>query len=101
MQPFSRRCGKSLANETPIVCHRVTNLPDFVYFNHAIHIAKCVGCARCYGNVKAMPLMDKAHGFTMGRCLECYRDPAPQLRPKDPIFNTDRHRTKETPSPMH
>ena len=42
----------SLADNQPIVWHRVNDLPDYVYFNHAIHIAKGVGCASCHGDVE-------------------------------------------------
>ena len=90
---------QSLGNGTPIIWHRVTDLPDYVYFNHAIHIAKGVGCASCHGDVASMPLMEKAKTMTMGFCLNCHRDPAPNLRPRDEIFNTEWHRGKDTPSP--
>lgn len=91
---------QSLANGTMLVWHRVTDLPDYVYFNHAIHIAKGIGCASCHGDVESMPLMRKAKSMTMGFCLDCHRDPAPHLRPKNEIFNTAWHRTKDTPSPQ-
>jgi hypothetical protein len=91
---------QSLANGIPLIWHRVTDLPDYVYFNHAIHIAKGVGCASCHGDVANMPLTYKAKSLTMGFCLDCHRNPAPNLRPKDQIFNTGWHRTKDTPSPV-
>jgi hypothetical protein len=90
---------QSLANGTPIIWQRINDLPDYVYFNHAIHIAKGVGCASCHGDVEAMPLTEKAASLTMGFCLDCHRNPGPNLRPKDQIFNTEWHRTKDTPSP--
>ncbi|HEX4178793.1 MAG TPA: cytochrome c3 family protein [Rhizomicrobium sp.] len=89
----------SLANDTPLVWHRINDVPDYVYFNHAIHIAKGIGCASCHGDVANMPLMQKAKTLTMGFCLDCHRDPAPRLRPKDAIFNTEWQRAKDTPSP--
>jgi hypothetical protein len=89
----------SLANNTPIIWHRVTDLPDYVYFNHKIHIAKGVGCESCHGKIQDMALTRKARTLTMGFCLDCHRDPAPNLRPPDAIFNTDWHRTTEAPSP--
>ena len=55
---------QSLANGTVLVWHRITDLPDYVYFNHAIHIAKGVGCASCHGDVESMPLMRKAKSMT-------------------------------------
>jgi hypothetical protein len=90
---------QSLATNTPITWHRINDLPDYVYFNHAIHIAKGVGCVECHGPVDRMPLMHKAHGFTMGFCIDCHADPGPRLRPKDQIFNLEWQRNAQTPSP--
>ncbi|MBV9250333.1 MAG: cytochrome c3 family protein, partial [Acetobacteraceae bacterium] len=90
---------ESLANNTPIEWHRITDLPDYVYFNHAIHINKGVGCQSCHGEVERMPLMQKAKSMTMGFCLDCHANPGPNLRPKDQIFNTDWHRSKDPLSP--
>src|ERR1700679_1687781 len=89
----------SLANQTPITWRRVNDLPDYVYFNHSIHIAKGVGCSSCHGEVDRMPLSYKAKSLTMQFCLDCHRDPGQQLRPKDQIFNTHWHRTADTPAP--
>ena len=89
----------SLANNRPIVWKRVTDLPDYVYFNHSIHIAKGVGCSSCHGDVDRMPLTSKEASLTMEFCLDCHRDPGPQLRPKDQIFNTSWQRDASTPSP--
>ncbi len=84
---------ESLAKGQPLRWNRVNALPDYVYFNHAIHIAKGVGCASCHGTVDRMPLMTKAHGFTMQFCLDCHRNPAPNLRPPAAIFDTEWQRT--------
>jgi hypothetical protein len=91
---------QSLANDQPLVWHRITNLPDYVYFNHAIHTAKGVGCSSCHGPVDTMPLTYKAETFTMQFCLDCHRNPGPNLRPKNQIYNTEWHRTANTPSPQ-
>ncbi|HEY7552273.1 MAG TPA: cytochrome c3 family protein [Hyphomicrobiaceae bacterium] len=91
---------QSLAEGRPIVWNRVTDLPDYVYFNHSIHIAKGVGCSSCHGEVVRMPLTVKAKSLTMQFCLNCHRDPGPNLRPKDQIFNTEWQRTAETPSAL-
>jgi cytochrome c peroxidase len=79
----------SLAKNLPIHWQRVHRLPDYVYFDHSIHIAKGVGCTSCHGAVDRMPLMTQAAPLTMGWCLDCHRDPAKHLRPKDQIFSTD------------
>jgi Cytochrome c7 and related cytochrome c len=91
---------QSLADGKPIVWKRVNDLPDYVYFNHSVHIAKGVGCSSCHGAVDRMPLSYKAKTLTMQFCLDCHRDPGPRLRPKDQIFNTEWQRTNDTPSPQ-
>lgn len=88
----------SLANDTPIVWHRVTDLPDYVYFNHSIHIAKGIGCTTCHGPVGDMPLMWKSKSLYMSWCIDCHRNPAPHLRPLDAVFDPQWHRTADTPS---
>ncbi|HUI22311.1 MAG TPA: cytochrome c3 family protein [Methylocella sp.] len=89
---------QSLSNDKPIVWNRVTDLPDYVYFNHSIHIAKGVGCSSCHGEVAQMPLTYKAKTLTMEFCLDCHRNPGPNLRPKTEIYNTEWHRSADTPS---
>ncbi|MEX0776899.1 MAG: cytochrome c3 family protein [Phycisphaeraceae bacterium] len=73
----------------PIQWVRVNDLPDFVYFDHSIHVAKGVGCAECHGEVHRMPMTWKAQNLHMTWCLDCHRDPEKQLRPKDVVFSTD------------
>jgi hypothetical protein len=88
----------SLAMNQPIVWHRVADVPDYVYFNHSIHIAKGVGCQSCHGPVAAMALTYKAKPLTMEFCLSCHRDPGPNLRPKSALFDTEWQRTAGTPN---
>lgn len=71
---------QSLANDQPLHWSRVAKLPDYVYFDHAIHIAKGVGCSTCHGEVQELPLTFPAQALTMGFCIGCHRDPAPYLR---------------------
>ncbi len=66
---------------------RVNQLPDFVYFNHAIHVNKGIGCAECHGRVDQMASIEQAQPLNMGWCLQCHRDPVPRLRPLDQITN--------------
>jgi hypothetical protein len=77
----SFRSGKSL------VWTRVNDLPDFVYFDHSIHINKGVGCNTCHGPVDRMPLMFNYASLQMEWCLDCHRDPAKYLRPRGQVFN--------------
>jgi len=73
----------------PIVWTRVHRVPDYVYFNHSIHVNKGVGCASCHGQVDQMPLVWKAEPMTMEWCLDCHRTPEQHLRPLDQIYNMD------------
>jgi hypothetical protein len=77
----------SLADNTSINWKRVALLPDYVYFRHDIHIAKGVGCVECHGRVDTMALTYRAKALTMQFCLDCHRDPAPHLRPKNEVTN--------------
>jgi hypothetical protein len=78
---------ESLAANKPIHWQRVHVLPDYVYFEHSIHIAKGVGCSTCHGAVDKMPLMRQAAPLTMGWCLDCHRHPEAEIRPRDKIFD--------------
>ena len=78
---------------------RVNQLPDFVYFNHSIHIAKGVGCNTCHGPVDTMPLMYQQASLQMEWCLECHRDPGKNLRPRDQVFNM-RYRPPASRNPV-
>lgn len=64
---------------------RVYKLPDYVYFNHSIHVNKGIGCVTCHGRVDRMPFLVRAVPLAMSWCLECHRDPVPHLRPRDQI----------------
>src|SRR5664279_5505135 len=66
---------------------RVNDLPDFVYFDHSIHVNKGVGCASCHGPVDQMPLTYAANSLQMEWCLNCHRAPEKFLRPRDQVFN--------------
>jgi Cytochrome c7 and related cytochrome c len=68
---------------------KVHRLPDYVYFNHSIHINKGVGCSTCHGQVNQMPLVFQATPLLMQWCLDCHRDTAAALRPMDQVFNMD------------
>jgi len=78
---------ESYRSGTPIVWNRVNDLPDYVYFNHAIHVAKGIGCAECHGQVDEMPLMRQTASLQMEWCLDCHRDPGKRLRPRAEVFN--------------
>jgi len=71
----------------PIEWIRVHDLPDYVYFNHSIHVNKGVGCSTCHGQVDQMPIVYEASTLQMEWCLECHRAPERFVRPKKEAFN--------------
>ncbi|MBZ6075697.1 cytochrome c3 family protein [Microvirga puerhi] len=80
---------QSLASDKPLEWNRVARVPDYVFFNHSIHINRGVPCVECHGRVDQMPLMMQAKPFQMQWCLDCHRDPAPHLRPPDQVTRLD------------
>jgi hypothetical protein len=89
---------QSLAENKPLRWRRVYTLPDYVYFDHSIHVAKGVGCTECHGPIGDMPLTWRATDMTMRWCLDCHRNPAPRLRPREAVFNPHWRPTSDTPS---
>lgn len=77
----------SFRSGRPIAWTRVHNLPDFVQFDHSIHVNKGVGCASCHGPVDQMQLTWQAEPMSMEWCLECHRAPENHIRPKSEVFN--------------
>ncbi len=73
----------------PIQWNRVHDLPDYVYFDHSVHVNNGVGCSSCHGRVDQMVTATKVEPLTMGWCLECHRDPATQLRPRSEVLNME------------
>ncbi len=78
---------QSWATGASIQWIRVHDLPDYVYFNHEIHVNKGIGCASCHGRVDEMPLMYQQNTLQMEWCLNCHRNPAANLRPTTTIYN--------------
>lgn len=85
--PMLQPVRHSLATQQPLRWARVNQVPDFVFFNHSIHVQKGIGCSTCHGRVDQMPLTWKAHSLYMRWCLDCHEAPEKQIRPKDQIFN--------------
>jgi hypothetical protein len=77
----------SYASGKPLVWSRVHRLPQFVRFNHSIHVAKGIGCASCHGRIDRMALTYQAQPLTMEWCLACHRAPEKFVRPRGEVFN--------------
>ena len=78
---------ESFRTGTPIAWARVHRMPDFVQFNHSIHLSKGIGCVSCHGRVDLMPLTFQDKSLSMQWCLECHRAPEKFVRPRDKVFD--------------
>jgi hypothetical protein len=87
--PYLEPVRESARTGKPIQWTRVNDLPDYVYFNHSIHVNKGVGCSTCHGNVAQMPLMYQATSLQMEWCLACHRNPENFVRDRKDIFKMD------------
>jgi len=85
--PYLEPIRESFRTGKPIEWTRVHKLPEFVYFNHSIHVNKGVGCASCHGQVNLMPLVRQVASLQMEWCLDCHRHPERALRPREQVFN--------------
>jgi hypothetical protein len=92
--PLLAPLRESARTGVPLRWTRVHKLPDFVYFDHGIHVAKGVACVECHGRVDEMPLTRRVATLEMQWCLACHRDPGPHLRPPGQVFDM-------TPTPRH
>lgn len=85
--PMLKPVRDSVRTGEPLAWTRVHDLPDFVFFNHSIHVAKGIGCESCHGRVDQMPLMRRAHSLQMSWCLDCHRRPEAYQRAAADIFS--------------
>ncbi|HKX31530.1 MAG TPA: cytochrome c3 family protein [Blastocatellia bacterium] len=87
--PYLEPVRESFRTGRPLKWTRVHDLPDYVYFNHSIHVKQGVGCSTCHGRVDQMPQTWSVASLHMEWCLECHRDPARYIRPRAQVFNMD------------
>ena len=87
--PMLEPVRESYRTGEPIEWVRVNDLPDYVYFNHSIHVAKGMGCVSCHGRVDRMPLMKQVNSLQMEWCLDCHRAPEKYVRPRSEIYNME------------
>jgi len=85
--PMLEPVRQSYRTDQPLLWTRVNDLPDFVYFNHSIHIKKGMGCVTCHGRVDQMPLLWQTASLQMEWCLECHRAPERFVRPRQLVFH--------------
>lgn len=93
-------CHSHVRNQSPLLAQvrasytsgeavpwvRIHKAPDYVYFDHSVHIARGVSCYNCHGAIHEMEVVEHAKAHSMGFCLECHREPEKFLRPQDKVF---------------
>ena len=87
--PLLEPVRESYRTQTPIKWTKVYDLPDFVYFNHSIHVNKGIPCQHCHGNINQQQITFKAVHHSMAWCLECHRAPEKYIRPRDQVYSFD------------
>ncbi len=79
----------SWATGKPIEWVRIHKLPDYAYFDHSLHLNAGVGCVSCHGRIDQMDVVQQEKPLSMSWCLDCHRNPDPNLRPKDKITDME------------
>ncbi|MEO9114511.1 MAG: cytochrome c3 family protein [Lacunisphaera sp.] len=97
--PALKPVMESSARKVPLQWTRVTRLPDYVFFDHSVHVNKGVSCINCHGEVGRMDLIAQKAPLTMRWCLDCHRNPAPNLRPASSVFAATLSATRSGPTP--
>ena len=80
---------ESYTNGTPIPWVQIHKLPDYVYFNHSVHVTRGISCVECHGQINHMDEVHQEKPLSMSFCLDCHRDPAAKIRPLDKITDLD------------
>jgi hypothetical protein len=80
---------ESAATGKPIPWVQVHKVPDYVYFNHSVHIARGVSCVKCHGEINKMEEVHHAKPLSMTFCLDCHRNPEQNIRPPDKVTQLD------------
>jgi len=76
---------ESAATGKPIPWVQIHIVPDYVYFNHSVHVARGISCVECHGRVDQMTEVAQDKSFSMSFCLDCHRQPAAFIRPANKV----------------
>jgi len=78
---------ESATNNVPVRWVQVHRMPDYVFFNHSVHVRRGISCVECHGRVDQMDEVRHAQSLTMAFCLNCHRNPAAFIRPANKVTN--------------
>ena len=80
---------ESYASGDPVPWIKVHRMPDYVYFNHAVHVNRGISCVECHGQINEMEVVYHAESLSMKFCLDCHRHPENFLRPLDKVYDLE------------
>lgn len=90
---------ESAATGKPVEWVQIHKLPDYVYFNHSVHVNRGISCVHCHGEINKMEEVYHAKPLSMTFCLDCHRNPGPNLRPPEKVtdlaWNPHQHLPKD------
>jgi len=87
--PLLAKVRESYITGEPIQWVKVHRLPDYVYFNHQAHVMAGVSCVSCHGRIDQMEEVRQVQPLSMAWCLDCHRNPAPNVRPAEFVTKLD------------
>lgn len=87
--PLLEVVRQSYATGEPVPWVKIHSNPDYVYFNHSVHVNRGVSCVECHGKVNEMQVVHQDQPHSMSWCLECHRNPAARIREPKDVFNLD------------
>jgi hypothetical protein len=98
--PLLEPIRTSLETRDPIHWERVHSVPDFVNFNHSAHINRGVSCVSCHGRIDKMEVVTQVEPLSMKWCLDCHRNPEPNIRDPQFVTQLDFRPTDESGAPI-
>lgn len=94
--PLLAPVRRSYETGEPVPWVKIHDLPDFAYFNHAVHVNRGVSCVECHGKINEMEVVEHAQPLSMGFCLDCHRAPESRVRHPEDVFNLNSQTIAET-----
>jgi hypothetical protein len=87
--PLLEVVRQSYATGEPVPWVKIHQVPDYVYFNHSVHVNRGVSCVECHGKVNEMSVVHQDKSHSMSWCLDCHRNPAQHIRDPQDVYNLD------------
>jgi hypothetical protein len=94
--PLLEVVRQSYQTGEPVPWVKIHSVPDYVYFNHSVHVNRGVSCVECHGKVNEMPVVHQDKPHSMSWCLDCHRNPSARIRDAKDVFNLDSKPVIET-----